>query len=309
MKKEIIEKINNNFEAFYSMVISSTMISTYNCPQANDDAEKTIRFIGDAFKLDRIYIDDFIDCILNSMMNIGLISDYHAIASTELLDNEDRDNLELYEIKGQALEEISISERMCFSSYDSRIVSDIKEKMKYGYFHHIYNSKMRFWSIQKRSENGELLSTRQLAILYSLGIGCEKNIERAEKLFLRCVFWGDKISAMLLNYLHQINNSAKYEDGLFEKVYKLIQEDSALISDPKELSFRKENELYNLIRLVKNTVIISRSRYCVNIELVDYLADKRIPYHEKVAFVLNFSEKEWRKNLFCEEKNIIGFRG
>ena len=64
-----------------------------------------------------------------------------------------------------------------------RIASQIRSSMKYEYFHHPYNAKFRFWYLTQLMKSGNTSIRRQIAILHTLGIGCEIDFQKAEKTF------------------------------------------------------------------------------------------------------------------------------
>ena len=140
-------------------------------------------------------------------MNIGLITDYQAVASTELLSEYDKDNIELYEIKGRVLEEIAVAETQIYNPSEMSIANKIKSNMKYEYFHHPYNAKFRFWQLDRLMKNGNIDITRQIAVLYTLGIGCQSDLQ--------------KLCAKELGI-----NSIPYNDEIF--VYKYLENDHSM---------------------------------------------------------------------------------
>ncbi len=207
--------IYDNFEIFYTMCLSATLLSTYNSQKSDTDSHSVISYIGNAFCLSKETTKLYENIILGDMMNIGLFTDYQAISSTELLSDEDKENIELYEIKGRVLEEIAIYEAQNYNVADVRIANQIKLNMKYEYFHHPYNPRMKFWETKKMAKSGCVGIVRQLGLLNTLGIGCCINYKKAEDCFLKCVLWGDTMSAVLLNQLYTMAEH-KYDKKLKE---------------------------------------------------------------------------------------------
>lgn len=297
--KELLSAIYDNFEAFHAMCLSTSLMSTYNCKEFDTDSHKIIAFIGDCFGLPHEIINEFESCILGDMMNIGLITDYQAVSSTELLSDNDKDNIELYEIKGRILEEIAVDEAQNYNISDMRIANQIRANMKYEYFHHPYNAKLRFWQLNRLMKNGNVDITRQIAVLFVLGIGCEIDFQKAEENFLKCILWGDKISAVLI-------------DKLYQKIGKMNSEYHKVFSDnqPKEVNDIRILEYWQLVKLLNAHIIAPKKDSLINNELANMLISNELSFQNKVELILNFNEKTWRNAslLMSSKENRIGFR-
>ncbi len=297
--KELLPIIYDNFETFHTMCLSTSLMSTYNCKEFDSDAHKIIAFIGEAFELEQETINQFEKCILGDMMNIGLITDYQAISSTELLSDNDKENIELYEIKGRILEEIAVDEAQNYNISDMRIANQIKVNMKYEYFHHPYNAKLRLWHLNRLVKNGNIDITRQIAVLYALGIGCNIDFKRAEENLLKCILWGDKISSVLIDKLYQ--KTGKTNSG-----YKSIFSDD----QPEDISDTKVSEYWQLRKLLNAYIIAPKKNSLINNELANILISNELSYQNKVEKILNFNEKTWRNAylMMNNKENRIGFR-
>lgn len=277
--KQLLSEIYNEFEAFHTMCLSTALMSTYNSNEFDIDADKIITFIGEAFNLKKDVIKSFKDCILGDMMKIGLITDYQAIASVELLSEEDKENIELYEIKGRIIEEIANCEAQNYTILDVRLANQIRANMKYEYFHHPYNSKLRFWQLYRLMKNGNVVITRQVALLYILGIGCEQDFEKAEESLLECLLWGDEISEILIRELYKRTGKT-----------------------PKEIS--------GLAKILNAHIIAPKKDALINKELAKMLILDELSYKDKVELILNFNEKTWKNAtlLIKNKENHIGFK-
>ena len=298
---ELLPIIYENFDVFHTMCLSSSLMSTYNSKDFDEDAGKILSFIGKAFKLPQKTTKDFINCILDDMMNISLISDYHAVSSTDFLSDADKENIELYEIKGHILEEVANCEAQNYSISDIRISNQIRAAMKYEHFHHPYNSKLRFWQLLRLSKNGNIAVTRQVAILYALGVGCEENFKKSEENFLKCILWGDKISAILISELYRIYKRAQDANAEFYKMY---------FCDEPDFKSTTVFEYWNLMNLLSTYIIAPKKDPLINHELARLLISDKLSYEKKVDLILNFNEKSWKNIYFLtkKNKNFIGFR-
>lgn len=297
--KELLELIYGNFTAFHTMCLSAALMSTYNSDEFDSDARKITDFIGKAFGLSLETSDEFGRCIIGEMMNIGLISDYHAIASEELLSEKDKENVEIYEIKGRVLEEVAVAEAQNCNISDMRIGNQIKANMKYDFFHHPYNARLRFWQLERLSKSGNVDVTRQVAILQTLGIGCEADYSKAEENYKKCILWGDKISALLISELHRKTGKADTE------YYKLFSDNETLSATDSTVF-----EYWQLTKLISACIIAPKKDTLINTELARVLISDKIPFKNKTEMILNYSEKIWQKIYVTanESKSRIGFR-
>ena len=292
--------IYDNFEPFYAATLSTALLSSYNSTPFEEDATRVIDFISGAYSLSAETTQIFKGSILGEMMNIGLITDYQAIASTELMSDKDKENIELYEIKGRVLEEVAVCEaQSCFLN-DIRISSQIKNNMKYEYFHHPYNRKMRFWQIKRQSLCGNVGLTRQLGILYAVGVGCTADFDRAKTAFLKCIFWGDEVSTRLLAHLFALNRK---NGSTYTELYGMMRGEDVTQSKEAE-------KLYNLIRLLNAFVIAPKKDGQINSVLAALLIGEDLSYQQKRELLINFNEKTWKNAVLVNDRNDtrIGFR-
>jgi hypothetical protein len=304
---DILPDIYRNFESFIAMTTAAALVSSYNSPEGDRDARSVIRFIGDAYALERELTGRFEECILGRMMNIGLITDYHALCAGDLLDEEDRENLELYEIKGRVLEQITAHEAYNFAFADMRMAHQVRFNMKYEYFHHPYHAVARFWSVESGAAFGSILLTRQLALLYALGIGHEVDYRKAEKLLLRCVLWDDAVSARLLNHLCRQTGCEKYEDGMFGRLYVLMKQETEL--NLQFLDGSEEERICCLLKMVKRYVTALGRDYQINIQLADMLLSDQLTHHQKMQLIVQFQERRMKAlPLANSGRRSIGFR-
>lgn len=297
--QELIPIVYDHFEVFHMMCLSTSFMSTYNCKEFDNDAHQIIHFIGQAFHLAADIITAFEHCILGDMMNIGLITDYQAISSTELLSHQDKENIDLYEIKGRILEEIAVCEAQNYHLADMRIANQIHAGMKYEYFHHPYNAQFRFWYLNRLMKSGNVDVQRQVGLLYALGIGCKKDAQKAEECFLKCILWGDTLSSVLVTWLYKITK---------KKVSPLDQ--LHFCTDPSKLKGTKVQEYWNLMKLLQFHIIAPKKDPLILNELADLLISNILSYPEKVDLISNFNEKTWHNIPILGNKagNSIGFR-
>lgn len=309
---DVKKRVQENYEAFHLMTLSVAFLNSAAFGDFDGDAGKVIAFIGKSYGLDDVTISTFSNLILGDMMKIGLISDYHALSSFDNLSDSDRSKLVFYEIKGRALEEVNYSDRRDYFYANPRLNQNMKAGMKYESFHHIYAPFLRFENLKQQAFYGDLNSTRQLAILYALGIGTKKDTGKAKMHLKRCVMWGDIASAVLLK---EICSEGKDEEGSreFGELYRLEKEylkDGVIRLPEREQATAAVRELYLCIALIKQYIVIQGRKEEIDIAFLDALLQPGLPLKVKLNYISQYKEFVW-KNSVCgkEEKNQIGLRG
>lgn len=306
------KRVQENYEAFYLMTLSVAFLNSAAFGEFDRDAGKVISFIGSAYGLDDVTIGTFSGLILGDMMKIGLISDYHALSSFDNLSDSDRKNLVFYEIKGWALEEVNHSCRRDYFYANPRLNQNIKAGMKYESFHHAYASFLRFESLKRQASYGDLNSTRQLAVLYALGIGTRKDAGKAKMHLERCVMWGDAASALLLKKLCADGKGGEVP-GEFGELYRLEKEylgDGVISLPEKEEVAAAVRERYLCIALIRQYIVVQGKKEEIDIAFLEALLQPGLPLKTKLKYISQYKDFVW-KNSICgeEEKNQIGLRG
>lgn len=306
---EIKKNIHNHYEAFYLMTLSVAFLNSAAFGEFEDDAEKVLSFIGKAYGLDKELVREFSGLILGDMMKIGLVSDYHALSALEDLSDRDRDNLIFYEIKGRVLEEVNRSERRGYFQANSRTNQDMKAGMKYESFHHAYDPVVRFEGLRQQAGFGDLNSTRQLAVLYALGIGTERDLEKAKMHLERCVMWGNVASTILLQ---EVCTCGKDDKGSkeFMELYRLEKKylEDGVISLPKnEEAAGTVKNRYLCIALIKQYLVVQGKMEEIDIAFLNALSQPGLSLKVRLQFISRYKDFVW-KNSICgkDERNHIG---
>lgn len=291
MKNEAKSVALKHVEELYTMCLAATTQTTYNSPEGDQDARCLMRFIGEAMGLSADTVELLSDLILGPMMQIGLVTDYQVTSSAEFLDEEDMELLELFEIKGQVLEEAYLGE-YALQGADAASLRQIRQLMKKEYFHHPYEARLRFWQIETLSRKGSLAATRQLGMLLFLGIGCESDPAKAERALLTCVLWGDASAELLLRELYRREGKRVEESAL-----------SAL--------YPTEKGKPSLPSLFSAFYLLPRRDGAVNHPLASLLLTEDYTYEQKIGLIAQWSEKGWGHTLLSEEsakQKTIGFQ-
>lgn len=306
---DVKKSVQENYEAFYLMTLSAAFLNSAAFGEFDRDAGKVLSFIGKAYELDDAAVSAFSDLILGDMMKIGLVSDYHALSAIDDLSASDRDNLIFYEIKGRALEEVNCSNRRGYFHANSRLNQEMKAGMKYESFHHAYDSVVRFVSLKQQACFGDLNSTRQLAILYALGIGTAKDTEKAKMYFKRCVMWGDVTSTILLKEVcsGEKDDKGSKEYGELYRLEKKYLEDGVIDLPEEEKTTDAIKDRYLCIALIKQYIVVQEKMPEINIAFLNALSQPELSLKARLNYISRYKDLAW-KNSVCrkEERKRIG---
>ena len=167
--------------------------------------------------------------------------------------------------------------------------------MKYDYFHHAYNGKIRFRRLKENAESGNVNAVRELGLFYALGIGCERDYGKAEKCFLKCILWGDGASARLLAHLYGKTG----EDAKRERDFYLLADVTAGEGEFAEDDVKSEaQKIYSLAGMIRCMIQITGGSPYVNHWLADELLSDKITYKQKRELIAAFGEKNVKNVLF-----------
>lgn len=306
---EVKKDVHNHYEAFYMMTLSVAFLNSAAFGEFDYDAEKVLAFIGRAYRLDDEVVREFSGLILGDMMKIGLVSDYHALSAIDDLSDRDRDNLIFYEIKGRVIEEVNRSNRRSYFQANSRINQDMKAGMKYESFHHAYDSVVRFESLRQQAGFGDLNSTRQLAILYALGIGTGQDLEKAGMYLERCVMWGDVASTVLLQEVCSCGKDDKGSKEFMElyRLEKLYLKDGIINLPEKEIAADTVKNRYLCIALIKQYLVVQGKMEEIDIAFLNAISQPGLSLKDRFHFISRYKDFMW-KNSVCgtDERNHIG---
>lgn len=179
-----------NYTAFISMTTSTALLSARVSDCFVNDAKRIMSLLGKAYGLAETESERYIDSILGVMMCIASPKDYKTFQALRggdnVLDCEDV----LFDIKGSVLDGIMASRAR--GLYVSPAGNGEMQRVA-------YNARMSCIKLCDIAATGDVLCSRQVSIMRYLGIGCEKNVERAINGFIECAYWGDATSVKLLH--------------------------------------------------------------------------------------------------------------
>lgn len=290
MRDRYVDELLNNYEAFHLMIRSTSMLATRNSKNFDRDAATLIDFIGASYGWRQELIDAAADLILGDMMRVALISDVRALASADMLDDFEKDNLILYEVKGAALEEVARSETFNCGQPIDKAVQGLKSGAGFLAFHHVYEPVVRYAQLSLRADCGEPLSTLQIALMRILGIGCDRSIAHAQQALERALLWGSKEACKVLRYLWEQEGNHSMVSFL-ESVYTYLGR-SCELQDPlaEGAEDTKAAEYCILIAGVRS--IVHRCGE-IDVAFADLLNRDDIPFPRKLAWIAKYKESAW----------------
>ncbi len=297
---DIKATMRNHYEAFYLMTLSSAFLSSADFGDFRNDAKKVINFIRKAYGLDQKTADDFSALILGDMMKIGLASDYHALSSFDNLGKSDRENLIFYEIKGNVIEAVHRSNRRGYFHSNPRLNQDMKASMKYESFHHFYDAVVRFENIKLQAAYGDVPSTRELGLMYALGIGTKPDYEKAKLHLQRCMMWGDVPSTVLIREILREEKDEKgveWYGSLYRLEKKYLEDGYMNVPDDEDADIELRNT-YLCIALIKQYLIVQNKMVEIDIAFLSALLRPELSLKTKLNYTSRYKENIW-KNAVC----------
>lgn len=288
-----MKKIFDNYEAFYNMILCTTLLSNSQNGEYLLDAKKIIEFIGNSYSIDNDIIDEMTDIILNKLSYLGLNSDKEAVKQNRYYENKYDFNDMLNEIKCNALDEIEGIYNK-FTSYPKDNIFDYS-------FYHIYNPKVRYFELSTAGKLGIIPVIRLLGVLNALGIGCEKSIDVAVLRFTQCIYWGDIPS---MYFLLNIYRDKMINSDLYTNKYNILKDVIELSEKylrvgitvlPKHENCTKQaKEEYIYISSILQDIIINLNKPEIIFSFVEAIMIEDLSYEQRLGLINNFKDEKWK---------------
>ena len=301
-----IDALLKNYEPFYNMVLSTTIMSNTNTRQFKNDANKIISFIGKAYKFDEEFIMTCQNVILDELDSLSLTTDQAAVYSNRKYGEPYSDKDALFDIKGDVLSKLH-------NLVDTKENPEVNPSW-FDYSHYkTYYPEVRFAKIRTTSVSGNLIATRQVGILEILGIGCTKDIDAGIKRLIQCVYWGDIPSMYYLAYSFQLNNNTE-KSNLFYEIAELadkyLKEGITILPTDIKEKYSEESCMYfALISSIIQDIIYAEHKISIDFSFVEAVSSNDLDYYKKMYFINNYKNKEWKFETNSSEKpkNKLGF--
>lgn len=301
-----MDTIFKNYDAFYNMVLSTTMMSNTQTPELESDARKIIGFIGRALRLDEGFIEHCKHTILDELSALGLTADQQAVYRSRKFGDSYSDEDVLFDIKGDVLTRLQSL---------SNIRSAEINPSWFDYSHYkTYQADIRFSKIYTASASGNLLTTRQVGILLALGVGCDKDINEAIHRFTQCVVWGDIPSMSYLAYTYALAGDEQKSKVFYELAdlsKKYLKSGYTILPDDAKNAYSKEAQTYYVyVSTIKQDVVYAYDKTAIDFSFVEAITSDSLDYFEKMEYIDNYEKKEWKKVTNSSEKpsKKLGFK-
>ena len=290
-----MKRIFDNYEPFYNMLLSTTLMSNSVSEEFINDGKIIIDFIAKAYNLDNDFIDLCNELILDDLTQLGRTIDQKAAYAERLYGDELDLEEAVFDIKGDVL---SVIERLGGMEKQSRQVSLINPGW-FDYSHYkTYQANVRYKKIEIAASTGNLVLTRQAGILKALGIGCKQDYERAILRFTQCAYWGDTASMYLLSYVYSLTGND--EKSTFWRNVADISDEylrTGITILPKEVCQKitdEERIQYVYISSICQDIIHAHGIYDIDFAFVEAITLNELDYYAKMSCINNYQKYAWK---------------
>ncbi len=301
MTKHLLE----NYDTFYNMVLSTTIMSNAHSGSFAVDAENIIKFIGKAYKMADQFINEATCVILNKLITLGLTADQQAVYSAREFGEEYTDEDVMFDIKGDVLHTLNSL------STDNSL--DLNTSW-FDYSHYkTYNAHVRFAKINIAGATGRLDPARQVGILKVLGIGCEKNLAEGSKRLMQCVLWGDVPSMYYLAYTYSMMGEEEKSKVFYELAdissKHLLSGCTVIPDEDKALYSEEARNYYVYVSSIKQDVVNAYNKRSIDYSFIEAIMSDKLDYFERMDYINNYDKKHWKEVTNSSEKpsKKIGF--
>lgn len=278
-----------NYESFYNMLLSTTIMSNSKTPEYDSDMNVILDFVGKAYKLDEKIIEKCKQLILEDLSSLSLTNDQLAVYSARTYGDTYSDNDVLFDIKGDVLIKLE-------SLSDTRNTDVNKGWFDYSHYK-TYQPNVRAAKLDITSSSGNLLATRQMGILLSVGIGVEKNLDEAIIRLKQCTYWGDISAAYFLAYAYELSGDKKQSDLYYELATlekKYLNKGITMIPENGEHYSQTAIELYAIISSIKQDIVYAYNLQGIDFSFVEAITLPGLSKEKRMYFIDNYEKKEWK---------------
>ena len=302
----MLENIFNNYEAFYTMLTSTVLMSNTPSGSFVEDCDKIIEFIGNAYCLDESVVCECKESIYKSLAPISLIVDKNAVFNGRNFGDVLSDKDVLNDIKCDviaSLERISKSNIPCINP----------DWFDYNHYFS-YNACVRHEEIKQASSSGNVIANRQIGVLLALGIGAEANLKESCNRFLRGALWGDIPSLKLLAHTLKLNGNekeAKTFSETAELADKYLHSGYTVVPKEEKTNYSEEAVTYYVyISSILQDIVYAYNKQNIDYSFIEALLTEELDYYKRMHFINNYERKEWKDltNSAHNPSKKIGFR-
>jgi len=298
-----MNRIFENYEAFYNMVLSASLLSNSQNENYYKDCTKMIEYICDAYSFEEDLKEIITNVIVNRLSKFGLNSDKEVEKQNRAFENHfDYDDM-VDAVKCDVLDEIEVLFKR-FSNYQKNNYFDYS-------FYHIYEPKVRYFELNASAKLGVVSIVRLLGVMNALGIGCEKDIDKAIIRFTQCMYWGDITSMYLLKHVYK-KERMKTEMNVINDLIILSEKylNLGITVLPENVTACKEaQKLYIFISSILQDVVINLNKTDITFSFVEAMLLENVSYEEKLDLINRYRDERWKvlTNAVSIHNNKVGF--
>lgn len=307
-----MNRVFNNYEPFYNMVLSTTLLSNSVSDEFSQDGKKIIEFIGKAYRLDNDFIESCYEIILDDLMRLGRTLDQKAVYADRLYGDEFDNEDSIFDIKGDVLSAIEKLGEMQKSSSSVNIINP----GWFDYSHYkTYQANVRYKKIEIGASTGNVSLTRQAGLLNALGIGCKQDYTRAVLRLTQCAYWGDIPAMYYLSLVYKL--SGNEETSKFWHNVATVSDEylragiTVLPNEAVKKITDEERVQYVYISSICQDVIHSFGVYDIDFAFVEVIASSSLDYYEKMKYINNYRSSNWKdvtnSSVRPKKINKLGF--
>lgn len=290
-----MKRIFDNYEPFYNMVLSTTLMSNSVSEEFTADGKKIIDFIGNAYSLDTDFIQSCYEIILYDLTRLGRTIDQKAVYADRLYGDEYTSEESVFDIKGDILSAI---EKLGEMQKDSKTVNIINAGW-FDYSHYkTYQANVRYKKIEISASTGNITLTRQAGILKALGIGCKLDYERAILRLTQCAMWGDIPSMYYLGYVYSLKgdeDNAKFWRAVATISDEYLRTGITVLPDEAVNKITDEERVqYVYISSICQDIIHAYGVYDIDFAFVEAVTSPKLDYYEKMNCINNYRGYNWK---------------
>ena len=301
----MIKDIFKNYEAFYNMVLATTIMSNTHTDEFIFDAKKIIDFIGKAYKFSDEFTQFCSNLILNELARLSKTTDQQVVYSRRQFGDKYNDMDSLFDVKGDVLATI----QNIGVSRDGNI-----SEGWFDYKHYkTYQADIRFAKINITSGSGNIIATRQIGLLLALGIGCEQDYDRAILRLTQCALWGDIAAMHYLAYVYELignDKKAKLYCAVAELANKYLYSGCTVLSDKDKANYAEEaRTYYAYISSIKQDVVLAHEKYNIDFSFIEAIMSSELDYYKRMNYINYYAKQEWKEitNSSLRPSRRIGF--
>ncbi|MBO5328211.1 MAG: cell division protein SepF [Clostridia bacterium] len=299
------ESIFENYDAFYNMVLSTTIMCNTPSETFYKDATKIIDFIGAAFGLDAKTVKICSKIILEDLAELGLTTDRLAVYSERRFGDNLTDIDVLGDIKCDVLAKLS-------EMHDKPDAGVNPGWFDYSHYK-TYQAKVRFCKIESAGESGNIICARQAGILKLLGIGCSVNLDYAIKRFTQCSLWGDITSIRYLSYAYKLkkdDEKSKTYSEVVELCKKFLKSGTTVIPDNVKNDFSESAKTYFVyIASIVQDVVHAFDKKNIDYSFIEAITSEKLDYSDIMSYINNYKDLSWKNvtNAIERPRMSLGF--